>query len=166
MASPNEKDEFPILLPVPEARSRANTRAFNSRNRSVSFSNSTYSTNRVDNSSVVLGYTGPLRTQRRLPPSVQMSGPLYSTRRPDQSFFPPSPVQPPDSSSTVDVPSEEDEVVLKNANLLKSGQLGMCNDPYCTTCPSYYNRQAAQFHTYRVVSDSRVCFLLLSLRPK
>ncbi|CAN7000834.1 unnamed protein product [Brassica rapa subsp. trilocularis] len=155
MASPNEKDEFPILLPVPEARSRANTRAFNSRNRSVSFSNSTYSTNRVDNSSVVLGYTGPLRTQRRLPPSVQMSGPLYSTRRPDQSFFPPSPVQPPDSSSTVDVPSEEDEVVLKNANLLKSGQLGMCNDPYCTTCPSYYNRQAAQFHTYRVVSDSR-----------
>ncbi|KAF2556506.1 hypothetical protein F2Q68_00017465 [Brassica cretica] len=158
MASPNEKDEFPILLPVSEARPRANTRALNSRNRSVSFSNSTYSTNRVDNSSVVLGYTGPLRTQRRPPLSVQMSGPLYSTRRPDQSFFPASPVQPPDSSlssSTVDVPSEEDEVVLKNANLLKSGQLGMCNDPYCTTCPSYYNRQAAQFHTNRVVSDSR-----------
>nr|VDD46059.1 unnamed protein product [Brassica oleracea] len=158
MASPNEKDEFPILLPVSEARPRANTRALNSRNRSVSFSSSTYSTNRVDNSSVVLGYTGPLRTQRRPPLSVQMSGPLYSTRRPDQSFFPASPVQPPDSSlssSTVDVPSEEDEVVLKNANLLKSGQLGMCNDPYCTTCPSYYNRQAAQFHTNRVVSDSR-----------
>ena len=169
MASPNEKDEFPILLPVSEARPRANTRALNSRNRSVSFSSSTYSTNRVDNSSVVLGYTGPLRTQRRPPLSVQMSGPLYSTRRPDQSFFPASPVQPPDSSlssSTVDVPSEEDEVVLKNANLLKSGQLGMCNDPYCTTCPSYYNRQAAQFHTNRVVSDSRVRFLRPSLRAK
>ncbi|KAL0899869.1 hypothetical protein Bca101_083830 [Brassica carinata] len=155
MASPNENDEFPILVPVSEARSRANTRAFNSRNRSVSFSNSTYSTNRVDNSSVALGYTGPLRTPRRPPPSVQMSGPLYSLRRPDQTFYPPSPTQPPDSSSTVDVPSEEDEFVLKNANLLKSGQLGMCNDPYCTTCPSYYNRQAAQFHTYRVISDSR-----------
>ncbi|KAF8089478.1 hypothetical protein N665_0505s0028 [Sinapis alba] len=155
MASTNENDEFPILIPVSEARTRANTRAFNSRNRSVSFSNSTYSINRVDNSSVPLSYTGPLRTQRRPPPSVQMSGPLYSPRSPEP-FFPPSPIQPLDSSSsTVDVPSEEDEFVLRNANLLKSGQLGMCNDPYCTTCPSYYNRQAAQFHTYRVISDSR-----------
>ncbi|KAJ0264321.1 Ion transport domain-containing protein [Hirschfeldia incana] len=158
MSPPNENDELPILRPIPEARSRAHTRAFNSRNRSVSFSNSTYSISRVDNSSVPLSYTGPLRTQRRPPPSVQMSGPLYSTRRPDQSFFPPSSLQPLDSSpssSTVDVQSEEDEFVLKNANLLKSGQLGMCNDPYCTTCPSYYNRQAAQFHTYKVISDSR-----------
>ncbi|KAL0743409.1 hypothetical protein Bca4012_084922 [Brassica carinata] len=154
MASTNENEELPILVPVPEARSRAQTRALHSRNRSVSFSHSTYSTNRVDNSS------GPLRTQRAPSPSVQMSGPLYSTRRPDQSYFLPSPVQPPESSSisssTVDVPSEEDEVVLKNEKLLKSGQLGMCNDPYCTTCPSYYNRQTAQFHTYRLVPDSRI----------
>ncbi|CAI9113296.1 OLC1v1013869C1 [Oldenlandia corymbosa var. corymbosa] len=27
----------------------------------------------------------------------------------------------------------------KSDNLLKSGPLGMCNDPYCTTCPSYYH---------------------------
>ncbi|KAJ0702466.1 putative cyclic nucleotide-binding domain, Ion transport domain, rmlC-like jelly roll [Helianthus annuus] len=26
----------------------------------------------------------------------------------------------------------------KNEHLLKSGRLGMCNDPYCTTCPSSY----------------------------
>ncbi|KAF8089480.1 hypothetical protein N665_0505s0030 [Sinapis alba] len=138
MASPNESDEFPILLPVPEARSRAQTRPFN---RSVSFSNSTHSTNRAGNS---LHFVG--------------SAPLYSPRSPDQSFFPPSPTQPLDSSSssTVDVPSEEDEIVLENANLLKSGQLGLCNDPYCTTCPSYYNRQAAQFHTYRIFSDPKI----------
>ena len=155
-----------MLRQVPEARSRAQSRALHSRNRSVSFSDSTYSTNRVENSS------GPRRTQSRPSPSVHMSGPLYDTRRPpDQSFFPPSPVQPPESSlsssTTVDIPSEEVvEALLKNANLLKSGQLGMCNDPYCTTCPSYYNLQAAQFHTYGVVSDSRVCFLRLSLRRK
>ena len=149
-----------MLRQFPEARSRA----LHSRNRSISFSDSTYSSNRVENSS------GPRRTQSRPSPSVHMSGPLYDTRRPDQSFFPPSPVQPPASSlssSTVDIPSDEVvEALLKNANLLKSGQLGMCNDPYCTTCPSYYNLQAAQFHTYGVVSDSRVCFLRLSLRPK
>ncbi|CAH2053451.1 unnamed protein product [Thlaspi arvense] len=148
MASPNESDEFPILLPIPEATSRAHNRAFTSTNRSVSLSNPTLSTDRFDISSVPLGYTGPLRTQRRRPPLVQMSGPLYSTRRPE-SHFPPSPIETPDSSSTVDVPPEDD-YVLKNANLLKSGQLGMCNDPYCTTCPSYYNRQAAQFHPSRV----------------
>ncbi|XP_024990997.1 probable cyclic nucleotide-gated ion channel 20, chloroplastic isoform X2 [Cynara cardunculus var. scolymus] len=27
----------------------------------------------------------------------------------------------------------------KNEHLLRSGQLGMCNDPYCTTCPSSFN---------------------------
>lgn len=92
---------------------------------------------------MALGYTVPIRTQRRLP------GP----HRPE-SLFPPS-IEPPDSSSIVDVPSE-DESVLKNANFLKSGQLGMCNEPCCTTCPSYYNHQAAEFHT-SIVSDSRVC---------
>ncbi|KAL0719279.1 hypothetical protein Bca4012_068603 [Brassica carinata] len=140
MASPNENDE----VPIPEATSRAHTRAFNFNNRSVSLSNSTYSIDGCDNSKVILGYTVPTRTQRRPP------GPFYSTRRPE-SLFPPT--ESPDSSSTVDVPSE-DESILKNANLLKSGQLGMCNEPYCTTCPSYYHRQAAEFHTSRV-SDSR-----------
>lgn len=160
MDSQNENDDFPILLPIPEATSsRAHNRAFTSTNRSVSLSNPTFSIDGFDNSSVNLGYTGPLRTQRRRPPLVQMSGPLYSTRRPESLFPPPN--QPPDSSSTVDVPPEDD-FVLKNANLLKSGLLGMCNDPYCTTCPSYYNHQSAQFHTSRV-SASRVCMLLLLL---
>ncbi|KAJ0238406.1 cyclic nucleotide-gated ion channel 20 [Hirschfeldia incana] len=141
MASPNENDE----VPIPEETSRAHTKAFNFKNRSVSLSNSTYSIDGCDNSKVALGYTVPIRTQRTPPV------PLYSTRIP-QSLFPPS-TEPLDSSSTVDVPYE-DESILKNANLLKSGQLGMCNEPYFTTCPSYYNHQAAEFHTSRV-SDSR-----------
>ncbi|VVA98022.1 unnamed protein product [Arabis nemorensis] len=53
-----------------------------------------------------------------------MSGPLCSARRPDQSFFPPPPNRAPDSSFTVDVPSE-DVVVSRNTNLLRSGQLGI-----------------------------------------
>ncbi|KAJ7975327.1 Cyclic nucleotide gated channel protein [Quillaja saponaria] len=32
----------------------------------------------------------------------------------------------------------------KNEHLLRSGQLGMCNDPYCTTCPTYFNIKATQ----------------------
>ncbi|PWA44372.1 cyclic nucleotide-binding transporter 1 [Artemisia annua] len=27
---------------------------------------------------------------------------------------------------------------VKNEHLMRSGQLGLCNDPYCTTCPSAY----------------------------
>ncbi|KAG7625614.1 Cyclic nucleotide-binding domain [Arabidopsis thaliana x Arabidopsis arenosa] len=126
----------------------AHTRTFSSRNRSVSLSNPSFSIDGFDNSTVTLGYTGPLRTQRIRPPLVQMSGPIHSTRR-TEPLFSPSPQESPDSSSTVDVPPEDD-FVFKNANLLRSGQLGMCNDPYCTTCPSYYNRQAAQLHTSRV----------------
>ncbi|KAL1202694.1 putative cyclic nucleotide-gated ion channel 19 [Cardamine amara subsp. amara] len=142
MASRNDNDEFPILS-LQETTSSVQTRAFTSKNRSVSLLNPTLSIEGFDNSSVNLGYTGPLRTQRIRPPLVQMSGPLYSTPKPE-------PLSPPDSSSTnIDVPSE-DVFVYKNTNLLKSGQLGMCNDPYCTTCLSYYNRHAAQFHTSRV----------------
>uniref|UniRef100_A0A6N2K9W8 Ion transport domain-containing protein n=1 Tax=Salix viminalis TaxID=40686 RepID=A0A6N2K9W8_SALVM len=29
---------------------------------------------------------------------------------------------------------------------MRSGQLGMCNDPYCTTCPSYYHSKDSRFH--------------------
>ncbi|CAA7051276.1 unnamed protein product [Microthlaspi erraticum] len=144
MASRNENDDIP-MLPISDSSSRT------SWTRSVSLSNPTSSIDGFDNSSVVLGHTGSLRTQRRRPPSLQMSGPLYSARRPE-SFFPPSPIQPPDSS-IVEIPSELNEFILTHANSLRSGHLGMCNDPYCTTCPSYYNRQAAQSPTS---SDSAI----------
>ncbi|KAG4909636.1 hypothetical protein JHK87_055752 [Glycine soja] len=35
----------------------------------------------------------------------------------------------------------------KNEHLMRSGQLGMCNDPYCTTCPTYF--KASQPRTWR-----------------
>ncbi|KAI3797720.1 hypothetical protein L1987_32983 [Smallanthus sonchifolius] len=36
-------------------------------------------------------------------------------------------------------PNDDDGNEEKNKHLLKSGQLGICNDPYCTTCPTSYN---------------------------
>ncbi|AEE75994.1 unnamed protein product [Arabidopsis thaliana] len=158
MASHNENDDIP-MLPISDPSSRTRARAFTSRSRSVSLSNPTSSIEGFDTSTVVLGYTGPLRTQRR-PPLVQMSGPLTSTRKHEPLFLPhPSsdsvgvssqPERYPSFAALEHKNSSEDEFVLKHANLLRSGQLGMCNDPYCTTCPSYYNRKAAQIPTSRV----------------
>lgn len=168
MASLNENDDVP-MLPISDSSSR--TRAITSRTRSLSLSNPTSSIDGFDSSTVVLGYTGPLRTQKR-PPLVQMSGPLTSTRRPEPLFLPPPPNGSSDSVGVSSQPerypsfaalqhkNSDEEFVLKHANLLRSGQLGMCNDPYCTTCPSYYNRKAAQIPTSRVsaIFDSTVWF--------
>ncbi|CAH8388702.1 unnamed protein product [Eruca vesicaria subsp. sativa] len=156
MASPKENDDVPML---PISDTSRTTRPFTSRSRSVSLSNTCSTIDGFDSSTVVLGYTGPLRTQRQ-PPLAQMSGPLSSTRCPEPLF-----ILPPTSDSVGTVSSSQpekypsyaakhknsdDEFVLKHANLLRSGQLGMCNDPYCTVCPSYYNRKAAQIPSSRV----------------
>ncbi|ESQ48153.1 hypothetical protein EUTSA_v10020123mg [Eutrema salsugineum] len=168
MASSNENDDVP-MLPIPDS-SRSRARTFTSRSRSVSLSNTSSTIDGFDSSSVVLGYTGPLRTQRRPPPLVQMSGPLYPTRSSEPVSLLPLPTGSCDSVGGVSSQPErypsfaalehkksDDEFVLKHANLLRSGQLGMCNDPYCTTCPSYYNRKAAQIPTSRVsaIFDSK-----------
>ncbi|CAH8284489.1 unnamed protein product [Eruca vesicaria subsp. sativa] len=140
-----EKDNVP-MLPVSDSSSR--TRPFTSRSRSVTLANTSSTIDGFDSSTVVLGYTGPLRTQTR-PSLVQMSGPLSSTRSPEP---PPTSSQPEryPSFAALEHKNSEEEFVLKHAHLLRSGQLGMCNDPYCTTCPSYYNRKAAQIPTSRV----------------
>ncbi|WZY95236.1 hypothetical protein YC2023_067565 [Brassica napus] len=153
-----EKDDVP-MLPVSDSSSLSRTRPFTSRSRSVSLANTSSIIDGFDSSTVVLGYTGPLRTHRR-PPLVQMSGPLSSTRSSEPLFLPPPPTSTRDVSSSqperhpsfaaLEHKNSEEEFVLKHAHLLRSGQLGMCNDPYCTTCPSYYNRKASQIPTSRV----------------
>ncbi|CAN8270239.1 unnamed protein product [Cochlearia groenlandica] len=156
MASPNEPEDIP-MLPISISSSR-NNRAF----RSVSLSNHTSSSSsidRFDTSIVVLGSTGPLRTHRK-PPLLQMSGPLASTtlnnpKTPSDSIGVSSSHEEPKRYPSYKKSSDDDddrEFVLKHANLLRSGQLGMCNDPYCTTCPSYYNRKAARINTTSRVS--------------
>ncbi|KAG7582340.1 Cyclic nucleotide-binding-like [Arabidopsis suecica] len=156
MASLNENEETP-LLPISDSSSR--TSDFTSRTRTVSLSNLSSSVDGFENSTVVFGYTGPLRT-RRHPPLLQLSGPLYSTCKPEPLFLPlPSsdsvgvssqPERYPSFAALEHENSSDDESLLKHANLLGSGQLGMCNDLYCTTCPSDYYRKTAQIPTPRV----------------
>ncbi|XP_031104447.1 probable cyclic nucleotide-gated ion channel 20, chloroplastic isoform X1 [Ipomoea triloba] len=94
------------------------------------------------------GFTGPLRNERRTS-YIQMSGPLYigqkasitnnlrtsqvalgrkSTRQ-TVEIYPSTAIR--ESSDW-----EDYDYAQKNEHLLRSGQLGVCNDPYCTTCPT------------------------------
>ncbi|KAK6128212.1 hypothetical protein DH2020_038046 [Rehmannia glutinosa] len=103
----------------------------------------------------LVGFTGPLRNQRRNP-IVPMSGPLYANRNNEFIFQPPpqgalrkKTNEPKIERYPSIAPTENndwpaDDYVGKNEHLLKSGQLGMCNDPYCTTCPMYYNVKGRQ----------------------
>lgn len=84
----------------------------------------------------LVGQTGPLWSARK-PPFMQMSGPLYTT---------------PGAGKKVEESKTENFATFrstgsnywnnnherKNEHLWKSGQLGMCSDPYCTTCPTYF----------------------------
>lgn len=105
----------------------------------------------------LVGHTGPLISHRT--PFVPMSGPLSSNRRTDNIIFRPSPNRK-QQKEAVPTPRMEkfpsmingmnqndwtdDNFSKKNDHLLRSGQLGMCNDPYCTTCPSYYHYKPFQ----------------------
>ncbi|KAF8050564.1 hypothetical protein N665_1940s0007 [Sinapis alba] len=149
MASPNEKDDVPMLpisssLSSSSSSSSSRTRSFTSMFRSTSLANTSHA------SSVVLGYTGPLQTYRR-PVLLQMSASLPSTRIPEPLLLHPTPTG--GSSHSIGVSSSQPGscpfAALEHNNSdhelgLRSGQLGMCNDPYCTTCPSYYNPKPVQ----------------------
>ncbi|KAI3796846.1 hypothetical protein L1987_39532 [Smallanthus sonchifolius] len=81
------------------------------RNRSVSISIPATTSTPKD----LVGFTGPLRTEKQtFEEHVERDNIKDDKRR----------------------PWGDDET--KNERLLRSGPLGMCHDPYCTTCPSSY----------------------------
>ncbi|KAG8388504.1 hypothetical protein BUALT_Bualt02G0132500 [Buddleja alternifolia] len=149
----SERDKIPMLsAPYFQSDDSTNSRSrgFSTRNRSVSMSNPTssqeYSSEYEHN---LVGFTGPLRNERQTS-FVQMSGPLYVNGNRDFVFQPPQGAlgQKNTDPKLERYPSidrvenndwQMDDYYGKNEHLLKSGQLGMCNDPYCTTCPTYYN---------------------------
>ncbi|KAL9372275.1 hypothetical protein Peur_034519 [Populus x canadensis] len=104
----------------------------------------------------LVGYTGPLRSERKAP-LVQMSGPLYINRNTENLFLANhgvtahKKVEPkPErylSFKGMDPNDWDDMYTTTNAHLMRSGQLGMCNDPYCTTCPSNYHSKDSRFHS-------------------
>ncbi|KAK4402512.1 putative cyclic nucleotide-gated ion channel 20, chloroplastic [Sesamum angolense] len=87
-----------------------------------------------------------------------MSGPLYVNRNHEFVFQGPegalrkkTPESKIERYPSIDRVENNDwpssDYAGKNEHLLKSGQLGMCNDPYCTTCPTYYNVKGRQKHS-------------------
>ncbi|KAK1406402.1 hypothetical protein QVD17_41699 [Tagetes erecta] len=94
-------------------------RKLSNRNRSVSVSIPASSFEMSYGSTNLVGFTGPLRTKK--PKLEEPEKVNYDKRQ-------------------VGINDNDNHNETKNEHLFRSGQLGMCNDPYCTTCPStsYY----------------------------
>ncbi|CAN6577735.1 unnamed protein product [Malus baccata var. baccata] len=115
------------------------------------------------------GHTGPLGSQSK-PLFGPVSGPLYANDRPDSIFRAAQAltagqevVEPageifPSTNATNQNEWTDENYAGKNEHLLRSGQLGLCNDPYCTTCPTY-NPKAAHRRTSEIF-DSKFCSAL------
>lgn len=160
----SDKDEMPMLSDTLSQPSHENfashLKAFTSRTRSASFSIPMHSMESYENRTNLVGHTGPLRNEQRSP-SVQMSGPLYIGHKPEAIFIQnqgiagqkktePKVEKFSSFSEVEDNEWSDNKNVGKNEHLLRSGQLGMCNDPYCTTCPTYYNFKPAQRRSSKV----------------
>ncbi|KAG8378650.1 hypothetical protein BUALT_Bualt07G0007400 [Buddleja alternifolia] len=158
---PFDKDKIPMLsgtnFNCDDDPSGSTNRCYPTRARSASMSIPRNYLDSAEHGNNLVSYTGPLRNARRTP-FVQMSGPLYVSRNHEVIF------QPPESALREKTPEPKIErypsigavdnnewplenYVGKNEHLMKSGQLGMCSDRYCTTCPTYYDVKEHQKHS-------------------
>lgn len=144
--SASERDEIP-MLPAAYLQSYggddSGSRGLSTRTRSASMSVPSNSMDSTEYEHSLVGFTGPLRNARRAP-NTQMSGPLYVNRNQEFIFQPPKgalrqKATEPKLDGTENNGWPAEDYMGRNEHLLRSGQLGMCNDPYCTTCPMYYN---------------------------
>lgn len=144
-----EKDEVPMLSDTHPKHSNepvdSKFQRHVPRTRSVSISIPMIPMDPCERDTNLVGHTGPLRSQRKTPFN-QMSGPLYVTHRPG-NLFQQNIVAPPGIKAVEnEIPSfcgmngndSQNNYAGKNEHLVRSGPLGMCNDPYCTTCPTYF----------------------------
>ncbi|KAJ6340451.1 hypothetical protein OIU77_008249 [Salix suchowensis] len=153
----HDKDNIPMLSDThPKSVDEiadSRFRPFLSRTQSASTSIRLDSMESYGSETNLVGFTGPLRSARKAP-LVQMSGPLYVNRNTENLFLANhgvttrktvehKPERYP-SLSGMDQNDWDDKYTATNAHLMRSGQLGMCHDPYCTTCPSYYHSRASQ----------------------
>ncbi|XP_055960803.1 probable cyclic nucleotide-gated ion channel 20, chloroplastic isoform X2 [Mercurialis annua] len=144
-----DKDEVPMLSDVHQRSVDENDYSgFHptfSRARSASISIPMSSMKSYANEASLVGYTGPLRSERR-PEMIRMTGPIYTNRKADNIIRPKRSVT---GSKIADVEVDQHDWTMDkypsiNEHLLRSGQLGVCNDPFCTTCPIYDNFKPAQ----------------------
>ncbi|KAJ6295048.1 hypothetical protein OIU76_023027 [Salix suchowensis] len=169
----HDKDNIPMLSdthPNPEDEIvDSRFRPFLSRTQSASTSIHLDSMESYGYGTNLVGFTGPLRSARKAP-LVQMSGPLYVTSNTGNLFLAnhgvtagikveSKPEKHP-SFNGMDQHDWDDKYTATNVHLMRSGQLGMCSDPYCTTCPLYYHSTASQQRHAKAYSifDSKVCF--------
>ncbi|XP_045817190.1 probable cyclic nucleotide-gated ion channel 20, chloroplastic [Trifolium pratense] len=151
-----DKDEIPMLSESPTQRSDepqdstfrrniSSTRSASSSTRSASISIPMASLDQYERQPNLVRHTGPLRTARKTPLG-QMSGPLYATPATGNPFQNSIVVAGKkvgeNKTEKFDGTDEhrwnDNDYDKKNEHLLRSGQLGMCSDPYCTTCPTYF----------------------------
>ncbi|BBH04228.1 cyclic nucleotide-binding transporter 1 [Prunus dulcis] len=157
-----ERDEVPMLSDTHPQLSDENVHlqfeTFMSRTRSASVSIPMDSMEpSYEREASLVSHTGPLRSRTKTP-FLPMSGPLYN-RRPDNIFRLTQAVPGqeeavktagekfPSTNVTNQNEGTDDNYAGKNEHLLRSGQLGMCNDPYCTTCPTYNLKPAQPQHS-------------------
>ena len=114
----------------------------------------------------LVGHTGPLRSERKTP-FVQMSGPLYATPRTgnllQQSMVVTGNKEAESKTDKFDTFRGtgsnywNNNYDRENEHLMRSGQLGMCNDPYCTTCPTYFKASQQRNSKASTIFDPKVC---------
>ncbi|KAB5524273.1 hypothetical protein DKX38_022022 [Salix brachista] len=161
----HDKDNIPMLSDThPKSEDEivdSRFRPFLSRTQSASTSIHLDSMESYGSETNLVGFTGPLRSARKAP-LVQMSGPLYVTSNTGNLFLAnhgvtagikveSKPEKHP-SFNGMDQHDWDDKYTATNVHLMRSGQLGMCNDPYCTTCPLYYHSTASQQRHARAYS--------------
>lgn len=142
----SDKSDVPMLSKNDPPFSPFERNVIRTRSASMSmFMNSKDSYENETNFNV--SHTGPLRSQRSS--FIPMSGPLYVNNNLPRSLQGQGVTGKNEAieknSSMKEVNQDEwaDDFSSKNQHLLRSGQLGICNDPYCTTCPTYYHFKGA-----------------------
>lgn len=147
----SEKDEIPMLPAAflhSDSGDGSGSRGLSTRTRSASMSIPSNSMDSSEYEHNLVGFTGPLRMNRRAP-NTHMSGPLYANSNQEFVFQPPKGASrkkatEPKLDQTDNYDWQAEDYMGRNEHLFRSGQLGMCNDPYCTTCPMYYNVKGRQ----------------------
>ncbi|KAJ6760108.1 hypothetical protein OIU79_025055 [Salix purpurea] len=145
----HDKDNIPMLSDThPKSEDEivdSRFRPFLSRTQSASTSICLDSMESYGSETNLVGFTGPLRSARKAP-LVQMVDQLYINRNTENLLLANHGVR---ARKTVEhkperYPSLSGMDQNDWAHIMRSRQLGMCNDPYCTTCPSYYHSRASQ----------------------
>ncbi|KAK6123608.1 hypothetical protein DH2020_042640 [Rehmannia glutinosa] len=156
----SEKDKTPMLLGInfkSDDHIDSTSKDSSTRMRSASLSIPSNALDSSEQENNPAGFTGPLRNEKQTS-ILQRSGPLYVRGNHEVIFQTPQlaleqkTTEPKlENYTSFDAIDKNDWPLVnyegKNEHLLKSGQLGMCHDPYCTTCPTYYNVKGRQKHS-------------------